>query len=455
MAGLAAAAALAPRAQRVSVIERDPLPELREATAEAPRRGVPQGRNQHTLLPGGLTALEQLLPGITNDFEAAGANLLDDNGDHRVMAGGGAVVLGGLGPSWVAIAATRPLMEHVVRKRVLSLPNVALRAGRKALGLAPSNGGRAIGGVRLAAGADGEDEGTLEADLVVDATGRGSRTPRWLEDLGYRPPTEQRLQIDARYTTRFFRRGSEVPADRLGVFIAMLPDTYRQAGATVVEGDRWMVSLMGLAGVQAPMALGGFREYARSLWAGDIHDIVATGEPVGEPATGAYPADVWRRYDRLRRLPDRLVVLGDALCSTNPHYVRGMSLAAQQAVTLARVLDKRGPARLGRAFFRATRGLIDAQWTFVTDNDLLQPAVEGPRTPRWRLTTAYAARVMRASHHDPAVARAFMDVFGMLAAPTRLLRPDVLVRTLVSGGERRRGTAPAPAVRPEPQEPAG
>lgn len=360
-----------------------------------------------------------------------------------------------LGPSFMLVGATRPLMEHVVRERTLSLPNVDLRAGCKVSELVPARAGREVRGVRPASGANREDEDTMPADLVVDATGRGSRTPRWLEALGYEAPLEQRLGIDARYTTRFFRKGSEVPENRLAIYIAMLPGGYRQAGASVVEGDRWMVSLMGLAGVQAPTELAGYREYARSLWASPIHDLVSAAEPLGEAVTGSYPANVWRRYDRLARLPQRLVVMGDALCSTNPHYVRGMSMAALEAVTLGRVLARRGPARVGPAFFRATRALVGEQWTFVTDNDLLQPAVEGQRSLRWRLTAAYSKRVMRASHRDPHVAKAFMDVFGMLAPPTRLLRPGIALRALLA---RRRDPAVAPAAVPLPvdaSEPSG
>jgi hypothetical protein len=232
----------------------------------------------------------------------------------------------------------------------------------------------------------------------------------------------------------------------------MLPGGYRQAGASVVEGDRWMVSLMGLAGVQAPGDLEGFRHYARSLWASDIYDIVSKAEPLGDATTGAYPANVWRRYDRLRQLPSRLVVLGDALCTTNPHYVRGMSMATLEALTLGRVLDWRGPETVGAAFFRATRPLIDAQWDFVTTNDLLQPAIKGPRSPRWRLVTAYLRRVLPATHRDPVVAKAFMDVFGMRASPMRLLRPDTLARTLLGRAHRRSdgGRSPASGVRAGP-----
>ena len=454
MAGLAAAAALAASCERVSIVERDPLPAAGEVAADAQRRGVPQGRHVHFLMAGGVAALETLLPGITHDFRAAGARLLDGRGNHCVLAGGGPVRLDALDPSWVLVAATRPLIERVVRERVRALDNVAVQDGLRALGLMPSDRGRAVRGVRLAAAAPGDADQRLEADLVVDATGRASRTPLWLQELGYEPPTVQRLPIDARYTTRFFQRGDEVPDDRHGIMIATLPGTNRQGGALVVEGDRWMVSLMALDGDQAPTDLDGFRAYARSLWASDIYDLVAAAEPLGDAVTGGFPANVRHRYDRLRRFPGRLAVLGDALCATNPHFARGMNVAACEAVALRRALDRHGPVEIGPRLFRATRPLTDASWTFVTDNDLLDPDVEGARTLRWRLVTAYSTRVTRAAHHDPVVARAFMDVFGVRRPPTSTLRPDLVVRTLLASRRPRPTAAAARAVRVEPGEPA-
>lgn len=450
MAGLAAAAALAARSSRVTVIERDRWPGPDDDGAAAPRRGVPQGAHLHNLLPGGVAAFERLLPRIEDDLREAGANIIRHKGENRVLAGGGQVLLDEVDPSYVLIGATRPLMERVVRERVVACGNVTFRHGDRVSGLEAASDGR-VSGVHIAAGGAAGEQETLPADLVVDATGRGSRMPRWLEVMGFEPPEEQRLRVDARYTTRFFRRGGEVPPDRSVVLVATLPGGRRQATALAVEDGRWIVSLMGLVGDQAPGDLDGFRAWARSLWARDVHDIVSAAEPVGEAVTGAFPANVRRRYDRLRRFPNGLVVLGDALCSTNPHFGRGMSNAALEALELGRALDRHGTERIGPAVFRATRPLVDDSWTFVTDNDLLQPAIAGRRSLRWRLTSAYSKRLLRASHRDPLVAKAFMDVFGMRARAASLLRPAIALRTLLPGLAGSSGAAaPAPAAGVEP-----
>lgn len=459
LAGLLTAAALAPLSGRVTVVERDPLPD--EADAAEPdggvsgsgaqrsgaqrsgvqRRGVPQGPHLHVLLPAGLAAIERLLPGTLADLQAAGAQLLDDGAQHRMNVGGGRVRLDLLGRSWLFVGATRPLIERVVRGRVLALANVVVRSGRRVAGLVPGGSGTEVSGVRLAAGKAGDPPETLASDLVVDATGRGSRMPQWLEEIGCPAPSEERLRVDVRYTTRLFRRQGPGPGGSLGVIVAPLPGAPRSGSSVAVEQGRWLVTLGGLAGEAAPSDMDGFRDYARSLWSRDLYDLVAAAEPLGDAITGAYPANARRRFERLSRLPERLVVVGDALCSTNPIYGRGITVAALEAETLARVLVRHGPRSAGRAFFRASRPVVDAAWTFVTSTDLLQPAIEGARPLPWRVMTAYSARVIRAAHRSPVVGKAFADSFGMLAAPSSLLRPTIALRALLARRPNRRGGA--------------
>ncbi|MEJ2288244.1 MAG: FAD-binding protein [Deinococcales bacterium] len=427
MAGLSAAAALAPQAQRVSVVERDPLPGI-----DRSRKGVPQGAHVHLLLPGGLRALDELLPGLQEDLRGAGAQLLDRAGDFRVNVGGGRLKLETLHPGFVLVGATRPLVEGVLRERVQALDNVRVRPGLEVLGMRAATRATAVTGVRLRSTADGSEE-TLSADLVVDATGRGSRAPRWLEELGYRAPHEERVHVDVRYTTRVFRRAGPGPGGGRNVMIAPLPGTRRGAVALAVEGERWVVTLTGLLGEQAPRELEAFRAFARSLWSPDVDAIASACEPWGEAVTGAYPANVRRRYDQLRRFPAGFVVIGDALASFNPLSAQGMSLAALEALALRTTVERFGAQRLGLAFFRSGRDLVDAAWSQAVDNDLKHPAVLGRRTLRWRLTYAYSRRLMRVARVDPLAAQALFDVMALLAPAPSLLRPGMLRRVLLHG----------------------
>jgi 2-polyprenyl-6-methoxyphenol hydroxylase-like FAD-dependent oxidoreductase len=213
--------------------------------------------------------------------------------------------------------------------------------------------------------------------------------------------------------------------------------------ALAVEGGRWIVTLVGLMGERPPADHDGFVEYARTLWVADLYELVARAEPLGEASTGGFPSYLRRRYDRLRRFPGRFVVTGDAVCSLNPVYAQGMSVAIGEARTLGHILDQHGLDRVGRRFFERTKRTLDEAWTMATGADLGYPGVDGPRPARWRLINAYVNRLLRAAHHDPVVATAFMAVNGMVAPPRHLMRPRIVSRVFTRT-RRPAATKPSP-----------
>lgn len=419
LAGLATAAALADRFDRVTIVERDTLPRSGEY-----RRRIPQGRHVHILLPAGRVGLAALLPGVVNDLRARDACVMDTT-EVRFHIADGSLLLDDADLEFVG--ATRPLLESVVCDRVRALSGVRFLEGQDARGLLTSPDRSRVTGVRLGSG-DSNTEETLAGDLVVDATGRGSRSPQWVADLGYPSPDEERLQVGIHYTTRLFRRE---PGDLDGCqnLVVTIPQDGRRGGvALAVEGDRWIVTLVGLMGERPSADLDGFVEYARTLWVGDLHELVAAAKPVGEASTGGFSSYVRRRYDRLRRFPSRYVVTGDAVCSLNPVYAQGMSVAIREARALGPILDQHGLDRVGPRFFEGTKRTIDEAWMIATGADLGYPAVQGPRPARWRLINAYVNRLLRVAHRDAVVAKAFMEVNGMVAPPRHLMRPRIVSR---------------------------
>jgi hypothetical protein len=249
-------------------------------------------------------------------------------------------------------------------------------------------------------------------------------------------PSEERIHVGVHYTTRLFRRAPETCGEWRQVNADIPPGERRGAVALAVEGDRWIVTLIGLLGERPPTDLDGFVDYARSLWTRDIHAVVAGAEAIGEASTGAFPANVRRRYDRLRCFPDRYVVTGDAACSLNPVYAQGMSVALAEALTLARVLDRHSLDRLGPRFFRHAKPITGVAWLMATGADLGHPGVQGPRTAGWRLLNAYIGRVFGVAHRDPVVAEAALHVIAMVSPPKRLMHPRIAWRVLRGGPER-------------------
>jgi 2-polyprenyl-6-methoxyphenol hydroxylase-like FAD-dependent oxidoreductase len=434
-AGLVHAVPLAERFDKVALVDRDVLPH-----GPRSRRGVPQDQHIHLLVPGGLARLEELLPGATGDMSTAGAHVIAAE-DWRFHMGGGQLNLVEAGVH--ITGATRPLIESVVRDRVLELDRVELLDGWSVQELTTTADRGAVTGVRVASGADGHAERDLSADLVVDTTGRGSRTPRWLVDLGYGRVEEQRLKIDVHYTTRLFRRD---PADLDGcknVLVDVPPDGTRGGVALAVEGERWLVTLIGIAGERPPIELDEFVGYARSLSVPDLYDIVSGAEPLGEACHRAFPASYWRRYDRLPRVSERYVVSGDAVCSFDPRFGQGMTVALVAAIELRRVLDEGDLGDAGPRLLSAARWAVQDAWEMATGSDLANPRITGPRPMSWRITNTYMQRLLRAAQQDPVVASAFIRVIGMLARPSELMHARVLSRVLTGSLLRHRAGRPS------------
>jgi len=425
MAGLLAARVLADHYREVVVFERDDEP-----VANAQRRGVPQGAHSHVLLASGSAVLETLFPGFATDLVAAGATSGDIARDVRWYVEGGTMRrftsdVRGFGMS-------RPLLESAVRARIASCANIRIEYATNVRHLRTTNDRSRVIGLDL--------EGrSVDADLVIDASGRGSRTPRWLDALGYGRPVEERVEIDLRYTTRLFRRQ---PRDLQGDQAAIVPPTpagKRGGGMVAVEGDRWIVTLITHFDEFAPTSLDGFVAFARTLPAPWIHDVIIDAEPLGEAHTTRVAASVRHRYERMSRFPERYLVVGDAVSSFNPIYGQGMSVAAQQIGDLASLLrERRHSAR--RFFTRASRR-IDAAWTIAAGNDLRMQEAVGARTLATTFINAFVPRLIRAGHRDPASARAFFNVSNLLAPPHSLVRPRLIWRALRNARGRTAKTA--------------
>jgi 2-polyprenyl-6-methoxyphenol hydroxylase-like FAD-dependent oxidoreductase len=424
MAGLLAARVLADAYRAVTVLDRDEL-----VPRDAARRGVPQGRHIHALLARGQQVLEELFPGLTEELVAHGVPVGDALGDARLLFGGHRLARGHTG--LLAVSASRPLLEERVRARVRDLPGVTFAQRSDVVGLRASPDGRRITGVRLLRRADESAEEVLPADLVVDAAGRGSRSHAWLQALGCDRPDEERVAVDVGYATRRFH----LPADALDGDLACVhgpgPDRPRGGALARLEGGVWMLTLFGFRGDHPPTDPEGHLGFAESLRFPDIRDALRAGEPIDDPVAFRFPANVRRRYERVRRLPDAFLAMGDAMCSFNPIYGQGMTVAALQALALRRHLRSTTDIRCRHAF-RSFARVIDAPWQMTIGADLAVPGVEGTRSTKLRIASTYLTRLQAAAAHDADVARAFVRVTGLVDPPDALLRPAIARRVLLS-----------------------
>lgn len=441
LAGLLAADVLAEVYPEVLVVDRDEL-----AGVTGPRRGVPHGRHAHGLVARGQQILEKRFPGLMADMEAAGVRPGDFSGDIRWYFNG--MRLRPAVTGLLSVPCTRPVIERAVRGRVEAIRNVRFLEQHDIVGLETTPDAGRVTGVRVQPHDGSSGAEVLRAELVVDTTGRGSRTPAWLEELGYARPAEDRVKVDLAYTTRHYR----VPRDPFGTDIAIIAAAtpshprgafyYRLPG----EGNRVELSLTGVLGDYPPTDPDGFLEFVRSLPVPEIYESVREAEPIDDPVMFRFPASVRRRYERLSRFPEGLLVMGDAVCSFNPVYAQGMAVAAIESRVLADQLEN-APVPPAREFFQAISRQIDSPWEFAAIADLGYSGVEGRRTAKVRMINAYIARLQRAAVHDETLTNAFMRVAGLIDEPTALLRPGRVLRTLRQSGRRTPDSAPLAVAR--------
>jgi len=434
MAGLLAAHVLADSYGEVMVIDRDDLP-----VTPMHRRGVPHGRHLHALAGRGQQVLEELLPGLTADLVTFGAPVGDLLGDARLYLSGHRLRRAHSG--LVLLCASRPLLEGHVRARIRARPNVRLVDRCDVVGLVATPDGRRVIGARVLRHADGSAEELIDADLVVDAGGRGSRAAAWLDVLGHPRPESDRVQIGLGYATRTYRLPPDVLDGDLAALIAGTPRHPRTGAIQRLEGDRWMVTLAGILGDHPSTQPDRFLEFARSLQFPDIHDAIQDAEPLDAPVPFRFPASVRHRYER-QRSPAGFLVIGDAVCSFNPVYGQGMTVAALEALTLRRHLT-RGSEPQSARWFRDLARLVDVPWQMAAGGDLMFPGVEGRRTRKIRLMSTYIVRLHGAASRDARLATAFARVVGLVSPPQSLLHPAITLRVLRGG---RHPARPRPTV---------
>ena len=424
-AGLLTAAVLSDFFPQVTILEKDKV-----EPAPTPRRGQPQALHVHALLACGLKALEDILPGIVDDLVTQGVEFGDMAGDVLWHEAGGYRVRFSSGLK--AAFASRAMLEWCIRKRVAALPNVHILDGISVSGLIVDSSSDRIRGATSRRTGDREPLRFHGAELTVDATGRGSRSPRWLQELGYSRPPKSVVTSGIGYASReYHRKPADPKSPKVIVVGPEPPDNARTGHLFPIEGDRWILSLSGWGGDHPPRTERGFMEFARSLAAPDIFHVVSELKPVSDIRVLKYPISRRDHYEKARRLPSRYLVVGDALSSINPIYGQGMTVAALQVKNL-RGLLARGTRldHIGRFHFRAAASVASRAWDFAVGGDFEFPSTQGPRPFGAPFFNFYMRALNRATHHDPNVYRAFLQVMNLQASAWHLLRPCTFLRVL-------------------------
>ena len=419
ISGLLTARVLSDGFDQVTVVERDELPD--EPTT---RDGAPHARQPHVLQEAGRVIIEDLFPGYGDDLVSEGGLILDLASDFNFYDEDGYVA--DISTRMPGYAGSRPLLEYVIRKRVAELDGVQLCDDTRVVGYRTTESGTTVTGVEISE--SGGSKTAISADLAVDATGRASRTPKWLESRGYESPEVAEVTVDLAYSTTTVERN---PADQQAFWAPASPPYTRGGGALPIEGDRWQVVLHGVHGDDPPRSADDFRDFASTLQITEVEEILDGRETLPEDVDYyPFPSNRRQYYEKLDRFPDGLLVVGDAIASYNPIYGQGMSVAALHALVLHHTLAENGLGNLALQFFDEAESVIDTAWLMAVGADFQFAQTTGPKPRGTSFMGWYLSRLTRKAHTDRTLAERLFRVIMMEKAPASLFRPGVMGRVL-------------------------
>ncbi|WP_045057177.1 FAD-dependent oxidoreductase [Aliterella atlantica] len=431
IAGLLAARVLLDRFAEVILIEKDDVTELQKA-----RPGVVQSQHVHVLLTQGQRLLEQLFPGLAQELSAAGAPTVEWTADWLML---GRSKWNPRCPSDLSgRTCSRTLLEGLIRQRLSAYPNLTMLTGCQVKGLLSAKAPTRVTGVKLHWHSPNASEvDSLNAALVVDASGRNSALPDYLVEMGCEAPPETKINAFLGYASRWYQRPENLEVDWQGITIAAVEGVSSRGGVLYpIEGDRWIVTLGGIGRDYPPTDEAGFLEFARSLRVPILYDLLKDAQPLSPIYSYRRTENRWRHYEQLKSLPDGIVAVGDAVCTFNPVYGQGMTTAALGAIALDRCLQQAHPTKLNGfplRFHRQLARILQAPWLMATGEDSRWSTTEGAK-PRWsdRFVQKYVDRVFLLMQDSPVISRAFAEVIHMVKPPTALFAPNILLQVLKS-----------------------
>ncbi|MBU9763041.1 FAD-binding protein [Mycobacterium sp. TNTM28] len=441
IAGLLAATALADAGHDVTIVERDRL-----CDSPSQRRGVPQGPHLHNLLSRGWQIIEDLAPGLIDDVITAGGLVLDDARiGARMHIQTGPYTFNRTDPvadpaALATYLGTRPLLECALRRRVTALPNVTIKDGHDVGELVAGQPDR-ITGVTITDRRTAAVH-TLEADLVIDATGRATRTPLLLRQLGYEQPPQQSFTVrGVYYSQQIAIPDHDEFAERL---ILVIPrGGAGRGGLAAGEHGIWTLTIAAHADQHPtpPTTLADMLTLAEKFVPAHIHPILRRATAMSDVAVYHYPGGMWHRYDRCTRHPDGLLVIGDALCCLDPIHGQGITMAARHVQVLRTYLRGQGSVDSQR-FYRSLAHLVAPVW--ATN---LPPGYASDRSAKARARRRafqWGRRKILEAADDIVVTERLVRIVNMVDPPQRLLEPRLLARV---AGHHLRNAVPPPTPR--------
>ncbi len=433
IAGLLTARVLLDHFDQVTLLEQDQLPDGPDI-----RPGVPQAQHVHALLLHGYHLVESLFPNLTTDLTVLGAQVLDWTNDWKFLTMW----------AWMpqhksnlkGLICSRLLLEWYLRQQLLLQPGFNLKDQTQAKSLIGNH--NRITGVVINSKTTGSNT-PLQADLVIDASGRRSQLPDWLMDLGYGPIETTEVNSFLGYASRWYSYPPENAIE--GIIIASKPGHTRRGGVIYpVENNRFVLTLSGFEKDYPGNQENEFLDFAKSLRDPAIYTVIQQAKPLSPIHCYRGTSNCLRHYEKLKAMPAGLVTLGDAACAFNPSYGQGMTVASLGAILLGNCLHAHSRRHSGAKtnlnsefslrFQRKLSKTIALPWLMATGEDFRWEMTTGKR-PNWltRKIQGYFDRVVLAANGDTKIHNDFIQVAHMARSPSILFHPRTLWKVLTQG----------------------
>jgi 2-polyprenyl-6-methoxyphenol hydroxylase-like FAD-dependent oxidoreductase len=423
LSGLSAARVLSDHFDQVILLDRDALPD-----DVNPRPGVPQGKQPHALLGGGLKALENLFVGFGNQLLRAGAEPIDPGFDMLNEIPGQ--------DAWPRIklnlrtySMSRPLIERTLRRQVGRIGNIRVRDGCRVLSVISESKVDAATGIHYQL-VDGSLE-KLKSDLIVDASGNGSLTVEFLKSTDRRPPEVTSIGVNMRYASALFENFHICDDYKIAFTFPDAPEQCRGGLILPAENDSNQVVLIGKGEDIPPIDGNEFLSYARQLPTLTIYDAIKNAKRLTDIMPFSFPESRWRHFAQVADFPRGLLPIGDAICRFNPVYGQGMTVASQEANMLSELLqtlDGDSLATLVPTFLTKAEALIADPWAMSAIPDFIYPDTIGERPPDLEDRLTFQRALGRLAVRDAEIYKLLVEIRHVLKPLTLLDDPSIVKR---------------------------
>lgn len=432
VAGLISAQILSKYFKRVIVIEKDKIVSGLEM-----RKSTPQAIHPHILLAKGTRILSSIFPNFINAVVEAGAVPVDISKDSLFFVGG----------DWQprfksdlnCYLCSRILLESVIRKQILENKNVHFVDGATVEKIIPDAKKTLVTGVNIKR--IGSDESTheevIDGDLIVDASGKNSKTPEWLYGLGFDTPEETHVDSNIGYASQYYQIPESFGTQtRLVLVFNNPPYQPKMGGIISVEDNKWLVGLYSIGKDLPSTKPDEFLEFARNLAHPKVYDIIKNAKPISQIYGYRIKGSRLVHYENLDSWPKNYIVIGDAVCTFNPFYGQGMTVAALGAQVLDKCLkiyfNEIGDEKNFAKFFQKELFKTNSHpWILATGEDLRWPTTKGKK-PRLliRLVQKYVDSVFLTTPHSKLATKYFQEMIHMIRSPSFLFHPVIFVKVL-------------------------